>query len=50
MFKCPECGQELSIPENGEEGEIFECDNCGVEIEIVSLHPFEVSIFEEEEK
>ncbi len=50
MLQCPECGHEFSVPEKGEEGEIFECGNCGVEIEIVSLRPLEVKIFEEEEK
>jgi lysine biosynthesis protein LysW len=30
--------------------ELIECGNCGLELEIISLDPEELKIFEEEEK
>lgn len=50
MPKCPECGELIDIIDDMEAGEIIECDNCGLELEIVSLDPVELKIFEEEEK
>ncbi|MDI6793179.1 MAG: lysine biosynthesis protein LysW [bacterium] len=50
VVSCPECDENLIIPVDAEEEEIIDCENCGVEIEIVSLDPLEIRIFEEEEK
>ena len=50
MAKCLECNTELNIDKDFQVGEIIECSNCGVELELVSTSPLELSIFEEEEK
>lgn len=49
MENCPECGAPIE-DEGYEVGEIIECPDCGVELEIVSIDPFELEIAEEEEK
>lgn len=50
VARCPECDEELIIPDDAEEEEIIDCENCGVEIEILCIDPLEIRIFEEEEK
>ncbi|GMV41208.1 MAG: hypothetical protein AMXMBFR64_29240 [Myxococcales bacterium] len=50
MVVCPECGEDVELPEDVEEGEIVECDNCGAELDVTSLDPPEVMLFEEDEK
>jgi alpha-aminoadipate carrier protein LysW len=47
---CPECGETLEIPDDVEEGEIIDCDNCGVELDVESVEPLRLTVFEEEEK
>ncbi|MBN1553017.1 lysine biosynthesis protein LysW [bacterium] len=49
MEHCPECGN-LIEDEGFEIGEIIECPECGVELEIISINPLEFEVFEEEEK
>jgi len=50
MAVCPECGATIELYEDMEAGELIECVNCGLEIEIISLDPLKLEIFEEEEK
>ncbi|MBI5207384.1 MAG: lysine biosynthesis protein LysW [Candidatus Firestonebacteria bacterium] len=50
MPYCIECNASLDIPDDVEIGEIIECDNCGVELEVISTKPVKLKIFEEEEK
>ena len=47
-IKCPDCKEEVSVPEDTEVGEILECQNCGAEMEVVSLEPLKVRLIEEE--
>ncbi len=47
---CPECGGELSLPEDAFVGEVVDCANCGAEIKVVGVDPLRVEPFEEEEK
>lgn len=49
MGTCPECSA-LIEDEGYDVGEIIECPECGVELEITSLDPIEFEVFEEEEK
>jgi alpha-aminoadipate carrier protein LysW len=37
--ECPECGAEVVLYEDAEEGEIIDCDTCGAELEIVDVNP-----------
>ncbi len=47
---CPECGTAVATPDDAAPGELLICDHCGVELEVVSLGPVTVQVYEEEEK
>ncbi|MEE2827855.1 MAG: lysine biosynthesis protein LysW [Myxococcota bacterium] len=47
---CPECSTQVDVPEDLLEGELLICDHCGVELEVLSVDPLQLAIFEEEEK
>lgn len=42
MGKCPECGGEVEIYGDMEKGDIIDCDECGIELEITSLKPIKL--------
>jgi len=46
--KCPDCQQPVEASQGTEIGEIIECQNCGAEMEVVSLKPLKVELIEEE--
>lgn len=48
--ECPECAATVPLPADVVEGEIVQCPECGVELEIVSLDPLEVDLAPEEEE
>ncbi|HMR66879.1 MAG TPA: lysine biosynthesis protein LysW [Anaerolineae bacterium] len=48
--ECPECGAEVSLPDDVMEGEIVQCAECGMELEVVSLDPPELDLAPEEEE
>ena len=39
MSECPVCGADLSLSDDLEKGELLECDDCGTELEVVSVDP-----------
>ena len=39
MSECPVCGAELALAEDIVNGELLECDDCGSELEVVSVNP-----------
>ncbi len=43
MTECPECGRAIGKA-NLIEGEIFPCPDCGLELEVTSIEPFQVDI------
>lgn len=47
---CLECGATLEISNKVQIGEITDCENCGVALEILSANPLSLCLFEEEEK
>jgi lysine biosynthesis protein LysW len=50
MAHCPECEALLDVEEDDvEEGDIINCAECGLELEIVNQSPLEVERVEEEE-
>ena len=41
---CPECDPPIVIdPDEVEEGETVQCDECGMELEVVSTDPLELA-------
>ena len=43
IWTCVECGSELTISDDVESGEILDCDDCGIELEAISVDPVELS-------
>lgn len=39
---CPECDADIEIADNVVMGEIVPCEECGVELEIMSVDPLEL--------
>jgi alpha-aminoadipate carrier protein LysW len=50
MAECPECGANVLDDASYEEGEIIECEDCGLELEVVGVEPLELSLAPEEEE
>ena len=50
MGACPECGAELEVEAELEEGEILICEECGAELEVISAEPLEFALAPEEEE
>ena len=50
MVNCPVCAAELDLPAGTEEGEILPCEECGSDLEVVSLDPPKVETAPEEEE
>jgi alpha-aminoadipate carrier protein LysW len=48
--ECPECAAEVSLPEDVMEGEIVQCPDCGVELEVISVDPPALDLAPEEEE
>jgi len=45
---CPECDSPISIDtDEVEQGETIQCEECGMELEVVSADPLEVAPIEE---
>jgi len=45
---CPECDNPLIIDaDEVEEGETVQCDECGTDLEIVSVDPLEIAAVDE---
>ena len=47
---CPECAAEIELGDDVMEGEIVDCPDCGVELEVVSLAPLALDLAPEEEE
>ena len=37
--QCPLCAAEIALAEGVEIGELFDCSECGEELEVVSVNP-----------
>lgn len=45
---CPECDNPVVVdPDEVEQGETVQCDECGTELEVVSLDPLELAPVDE---
>lgn len=50
MGTCPECGALVNVDDDVVEGEILECEECGAELEVISVNPLELELAPEEEE
>ncbi len=48
--ECPECAADVILPDDVMEGEIVQCPECGLELEVVQLDPPTLEIAPEEEE
>ena len=45
---CPECDNPLTIDtDEVEDGETVQCDECGADLEIVSVDPLEIAVVDQ---
>jgi len=50
MATCPVCEGSFFVDEEEvEEGDVLSCEECGVELEVVSVNPLELEPVEDEE-
>ncbi|MEE9432443.1 MAG: lysine biosynthesis protein LysW [Melioribacteraceae bacterium] len=50
MPECPVCGAEVELGKDTVQGELIECSDCGTELEVTKIDPFEVSEAPQEEE
>jgi alpha-aminoadipate carrier protein LysW len=48
--ECPECAADVTLSDDVMEGEIIQCPDCGLELEVVQLDPPTLEIAPEEEE
>ena len=48
--QCPECAAEVTLPDDVVLGEIVQCAECGVELEVDSENPWHLVRAPEEEE
>lgn len=46
--QCPVCSSDIIIDEESSEKDLVNCLNCDTELEIVTLHPLQLSPLQEE--
>jgi alpha-aminoadipate carrier protein LysW len=44
LTKCPDCEAEIEIPDDVMVGEIIECSDCGLELEVEKIEANQVEI------
>jgi alpha-aminoadipate/glutamate carrier protein LysW len=49
MAECPECGADVSA-DKVEQGEILNCQDCGVELEVTNVNPIMLQLAPKEEE
>ena len=47
---CLECGFEIAIAADTVKGEILQCGDCSVELEVINIEPLEIAPAPEEEE
>jgi alpha-aminoadipate carrier protein LysW len=50
IAECPECAADVALPADAVEGEIVQCPECGIELEVVNLAPLTLEMAPEEEE
>lgn len=44
---CPECESDVYVDEDMERGDLVTCEECGTDLEVVSIDPPEVKLYDE---
>lgn len=47
---CPQCAAPIEMADDTMEGEILQCPDCGVELEVMSLTPLTLDVAPEVEE
>jgi len=50
MAMCPECRAAIDIEDEVEEGQMVDCPECGVELQVVNTDPVELEALLNEEE
>ena len=50
MADCPVCGADIEPGENTIKNELMDCEDCGVELEVIEVNPFSVEEAPQEEE
>ena len=50
IVSCPECEAEIALEASVEVGEIIVCSDCGVDLEVTSVEPPQVTLAPMEEE
>ena len=45
---CPECEADVHVDTDADKGEIVNCEECGIQLEVVGLDPVELDVVEED--
>ena len=48
--QCPECAATIEMDDDVMQGEIIDCPDCGVELEVIELEPLTLDLAPEEEE
>ncbi|MFH1440323.1 MAG: lysine biosynthesis protein LysW [Candidatus Woesearchaeota archaeon] len=50
MVECPVCGANVDLAEGTVQGELLQCSDCGLELEVSGVNPFTVKEAPQEEE
>lgn len=50
MVECPVCGADLKLNENTVKGELMQCAECGIELEVKEINPLTIAEAPKEEE
>jgi len=50
VAECPICGADVELSADTVEGELITCEDCGTELEVISVDPPEVAEAPQEEE
>lgn len=50
LAACPECQTEIHVDEDVDKGEIVNCEECDIQLEVVGLDPIELDLAPEDDE
>ena len=45
---CPECEADVHVDIDADKGDVVDCEECGIQLEVVGLDPVELDVVEED--